>query len=197
MGWSVDLRHTSHFTSRVRSCVISNVTSELRGVGCNVSRHGRLWTDGRFSGGSHGLILGHTTPEAQLGGPIPGRKRRHGHDGRREPALRRRPERCTVGRTPCPLDTAAAESPPRHALQVHPNREVRLQRLRYRPVVTRVMRSPCPVHSKCSNDPEQKRRIQETRPDLAPPQNGGAAHSIRFFYSFETNLQGVRNRWSA
>lgn len=29
-----------------------------------------LITDGRFSGGSHGLIVGHVTPEAQDGGPI-------------------------------------------------------------------------------------------------------------------------------
>jgi dihydroxy-acid dehydratase len=29
-----------------------------------------LITDGRFSGGSAGFIVGHVTPEAQLGGPI-------------------------------------------------------------------------------------------------------------------------------
>ena len=29
-----------------------------------------LVTDGRFSGGSHGFIVGHVTPEAQEGGPI-------------------------------------------------------------------------------------------------------------------------------
>jgi dihydroxy-acid dehydratase len=29
-----------------------------------------LITDGRFSGGSHGFIVGHVTPEAQEGGPI-------------------------------------------------------------------------------------------------------------------------------
>jgi dihydroxy-acid dehydratase len=29
-----------------------------------------LVTDGRFSGGSHGFIIGHVTPEAQDGGPI-------------------------------------------------------------------------------------------------------------------------------
>ena len=29
-----------------------------------------LITDGRFSGGSHGFIIGHVTPEAQDGGPI-------------------------------------------------------------------------------------------------------------------------------
>jgi dihydroxy-acid dehydratase len=27
-------------------------------------------TDGRFSGGSHGFIVGHISPEAQVGGPI-------------------------------------------------------------------------------------------------------------------------------
>jgi dihydroxy-acid dehydratase len=29
-----------------------------------------LLTDGRFSGGSHGFIVGHITPEAQEGGPL-------------------------------------------------------------------------------------------------------------------------------
>jgi dihydroxy-acid dehydratase len=29
-----------------------------------------LITDGRFSGGSHGFVVGHITPEAYLGGPI-------------------------------------------------------------------------------------------------------------------------------
>ena len=29
-----------------------------------------MLTDGRFSGGSHGFIVGHITPEAQLGGPL-------------------------------------------------------------------------------------------------------------------------------
>ena len=29
-----------------------------------------LITDGRFSGGTHGLMLGHVAPEAALGGPI-------------------------------------------------------------------------------------------------------------------------------
>jgi dihydroxy-acid dehydratase len=27
-------------------------------------------TDGRFSGGSHGFVIGHVVPEAQKGGPI-------------------------------------------------------------------------------------------------------------------------------
>ncbi|MFT7533970.1 MAG: dihydroxy-acid dehydratase, partial [Gammaproteobacteria bacterium] len=36
------------------------------GLGSDVA----LLTDGRFSGGSHGFIIGHVTPEAQEGGPI-------------------------------------------------------------------------------------------------------------------------------
>jgi dihydroxy-acid dehydratase len=36
------------------------------GLGSDVA----MLTDGRFSGGSHGFIVGHITPEAQLGGPI-------------------------------------------------------------------------------------------------------------------------------
>jgi dihydroxy-acid dehydratase len=36
------------------------------GLGADVA----LITDGRFSGGSHGFIMGHVTPEAQEGGPI-------------------------------------------------------------------------------------------------------------------------------
>jgi dihydroxy-acid dehydratase len=43
-------------------------TAALAGAGL----HGdvALITDGRFSGGSHGFIVGHVCPEAQLGGPI-------------------------------------------------------------------------------------------------------------------------------
>jgi dihydroxy-acid dehydratase len=36
------------------------------GLGADVA----LMTDGRFSGGSHGFIVGHITPEAQQGGPV-------------------------------------------------------------------------------------------------------------------------------
>jgi dihydroxy-acid dehydratase len=37
-----------------------------RGLGKEVA----LITDGRFSGGSHGFVVGHLTPEAYVGGPI-------------------------------------------------------------------------------------------------------------------------------
>jgi dihydroxy-acid dehydratase len=37
-----------------------------RGLGADVA----LITDGRFSGGTHGFVVGHITPEAFLGGPL-------------------------------------------------------------------------------------------------------------------------------
>jgi dihydroxy-acid dehydratase len=43
-------------------------TSAIMGAG--LGSHVAMLTDGRFSGGSHGFIVGHITPEAQLGGPI-------------------------------------------------------------------------------------------------------------------------------
>lgn len=43
-------------------------TSAIMGAG--LGQDVALMTDGRFSGGSHGFIVGHITPEAQEGGPI-------------------------------------------------------------------------------------------------------------------------------
>jgi len=43
-------------------------TSAVMGAG--LGKDVALITDGRFSGGSHGFIVGHITPEAQDGGPI-------------------------------------------------------------------------------------------------------------------------------
>jgi len=37
-----------------------------KGLGKDVA----LITDGRFSGGSHGFVVGHITPEAAVGGPL-------------------------------------------------------------------------------------------------------------------------------
>jgi dihydroxy-acid dehydratase len=44
------------------------VTAAVMGAGLGKSV--ALMTDGRFSGGTHGFVIGHVTPEAQLGGPI-------------------------------------------------------------------------------------------------------------------------------
>jgi dihydroxy-acid dehydratase len=43
-------------------------TSAIMGAG--LGKDVALVTDGRFSGGSHGFLVGHVTPEAQEGGPI-------------------------------------------------------------------------------------------------------------------------------
>ena len=43
-------------------------TSVIMGAG--LGQDVALITDGRFSGGSHGFIVGHVTPEAFVGGPI-------------------------------------------------------------------------------------------------------------------------------
>src|SRR3954467_10041225 len=45
-----------------------SVTAALVGEGLGDSV--ALLTDGRFSGGTHGLMIGHVAPEAALGGPI-------------------------------------------------------------------------------------------------------------------------------
>lgn len=43
-------------------------TSAIMGAG--LGNDCALITDGRFSGGSHGFVIGHVAPEAQVGGPI-------------------------------------------------------------------------------------------------------------------------------
>jgi dihydroxy-acid dehydratase len=43
-------------------------TSAIMGKG--LGKDVALITDGRFSGGSHGFVVGHVTPEAAIGGPI-------------------------------------------------------------------------------------------------------------------------------
>ncbi len=45
-----------------------SITSAIMGAGLGKSV--ALITDGRFSGGTHGFVVGHITPEAQVGGNI-------------------------------------------------------------------------------------------------------------------------------
>ena len=45
-----------------------SVTAAIMGAG--LGNTVALMTDGRFSGGTHGFVVGHVTPEAQAGGPI-------------------------------------------------------------------------------------------------------------------------------
>jgi dihydroxy-acid dehydratase len=39
-------------------------------IGAGLGKDVALITDGRFSGGTHGFVVGHVSPEAQVGGPI-------------------------------------------------------------------------------------------------------------------------------
>jgi len=39
-------------------------------IGCGLGKDVALVTDGRFSGASHGIMIGHVSPEAAVGGPI-------------------------------------------------------------------------------------------------------------------------------
>ena len=39
-------------------------------IGLGIKNDVAFITDGRFSGGSHGFIIGHVSPEAYVGGPI-------------------------------------------------------------------------------------------------------------------------------
>ena len=45
-----------------------SITAAIMGAG--LGNDVALVTDGRFSGGTHGFVIGHVTPEAQLGGVI-------------------------------------------------------------------------------------------------------------------------------
>ncbi len=68
-------------------------TSAIMGAG--LGQDVAMLTDGRFSGGSHGFIIGHITPEAQEGGPI---------------ALVRDGDRITVDATACELNVELSEA---------------------------------------------------------------------------------------
>jgi len=71
-----------------------SVTSALIGKG--LGKEVGLITDGRFSGATHGLVVGHVAPEAQVGGPI---------------AVVRNGDRITIdtGRKALTIDVSAAE----------------------------------------------------------------------------------------
>jgi len=43
---------------------------DLRAIGAGLGDSVGLITDGRFSGGTYGMVVGHVAPEAQVGGTI-------------------------------------------------------------------------------------------------------------------------------
>ena len=67
------------------------ITAAIKGAG--LGKEVLLLTDGRFSGGTTGLCVGHVAPEAVDGGPIAARGRR-----RRHPARRGREDAGSAGR---------------------------------------------------------------------------------------------------
>ena len=65
-----------------------HVTGALQGAGLGDSV--ALMTDGRFSGATHGFMIGHVAPEAADGGPIAAlSQRRHDRDRHQEAEARR------------------------------------------------------------------------------------------------------------
>ena len=85
---SHSLRRPQGWPRACRRCSRRPARSWGPGLGADVA----LMTDGRFSGGSHGFIVGHITPEAQEGGPLGLiQRRRHDHDRRREEHVIGRP----------------------------------------------------------------------------------------------------------
>ena len=68
-------------------------TSAIMGAG--LGKDVAMLTDGRFSGGSHGFIIGHITPEAQEGGPI---------------ALVQSGDRITIDATACSLNVELSDA---------------------------------------------------------------------------------------
>jgi dihydroxy-acid dehydratase len=55
-----------HLFSGLREMLSPTSAIMGKGLGKDVA----LITDGRFSGGSHGFVVGHITPEAYVGGPL-------------------------------------------------------------------------------------------------------------------------------
>jgi dihydroxy-acid dehydratase len=84
-------------------------TSAIMGAG--LGQDVAMLTDGRFSGGSHGFIIGHITPEAQEGGPI---------------GLVRDGDRITIDATACELNVelSAADLSARQASWTAPHLKV-------------------------------------------------------------------------
>ena len=99
-----------------------SVTGALMGQGLGESVG--LITDGRFSGGTHGLVVGHVAPEAWVGGPIAlvqDGDRDH-HRRRREGARRWTCDDAELAKRKAALGEAAAAGGARRAGEVRPAR---------------------------------------------------------------------------
>ena len=102
-------------------------------VGAGLGGDVALLTDGRFSGGSHGFIVGHITPEAQEGGAIAlVRRRRYDRDRRHKELARSGTDGRRTLPAPRRLESPSLQIHARHAVQIHQEREERRGRVRHR-----------------------------------------------------------------
>ena len=100
------------------------ITGAIKGAG--LGKDVLLITDGRFSGGTTGLCVGHVAPEAVDGGPIAFLPRRRPHPARRGQRHARRPgRRGRIRRAQSGFHSAAAALHHRRAGQVHQARRLR------------------------------------------------------------------------
>ena len=88
-------------------------------VGEGLSDSVALITDGRFSGATHGFMVGHVAPEASKGGPLAAlREGDIDRDRRRAPCARRRAQPGRARGPPRRLARARAPLPPRRAREL-------------------------------------------------------------------------------
>ena len=128
------------------------VTAAVMGAGLGKSV--AMITDGRFSGGTHGFVIGHITPEAQVGGPLAAVR-----DGDTI-TIDAVANRIDVGLSDAELATRlaawkapAAQAHPRRPPQVREAGLVRLRRLRDRRVGSgELSRTPSPLPSPAAGE---------------------------------------------
>ena len=96
-----------------------------KGLGKDVA----LITDGRFSGGSHGFVVGHITPEAALGGPLALVKKGDPItiDAEKRVAHARHPRR-RAREAPGEVESPGQALHPRRPRQIRPRRHDRVAR---------------------------------------------------------------------
>ncbi len=112
-----------------------NADSDLSHHGGGLGDKVALITDGRFSGGSHGFIVGHVTPEARKAA-----RSRWPGTAMSSPSMPRRTGSTSQSAMPSwpaqgDLEGPGLQEHARYALQVHQEREERQRRLRHRRVI--------------------------------------------------------------
>ncbi len=108
------------------------VTSAIMGAGLGKSV--ALITDGRFSGGTHGFVVGHISPEAQMGGGIAIAK--NGDQitiDAEKNSIKLEISQKEFNARMKKVESTGIQIQERHALQIYQKRLFRIRGLRYRP----------------------------------------------------------------